>query len=527
MPIAPQSLSLLDDPLLGIELTGGEHVDVHLPELIARLSRGELVELTGLRAHQQHAWHAFLTQLVALTLARAGESKLSPRDAAWWRKALIATAQADGAGPEAFSLVVHDLGKAAFLQPPIPSGSLAELKNQHSSPTDELDVLITSKNHDVKRETISVARPEHWIYALVTLQTMQGFLGAGNYGIARMNGGFASRPCVAFTPSMASAHRFTRDVQVLLDAREELFARTRAKKPIGLVWCVPWDGTKSIPFRELDPFFIEICRRVRLTRDPNGEILAHRGSSKVPRIDAKDLLGNTGDAWTPVARKTSASLTVSESGFSYDRVRDLLAPENWKHGAAGELRETDGDHPFWVGQVLTRGQGKTDGYHERWLPIPPHAADWFRDETRRQKLASRAAAWVEMAGIARLKVLKPAMLALLQGGPEKLNFKDNRADSATERFDRKVDEHFFGQLFAHLDDTEEEADTAWQNWLRDQAWGELKGNFDAVPVPIARRPRAIARAEHAFRASAYKNLPRARRARASANDSQQGVLIDE
>lgn len=525
MPVDPQPLSLLDTPLLGIETDGGEHIDVHLPELIARLSRGELVELTGLRAHQQHAWHAFLTQLVALTLARAGESTLSPHDAAWWRDALIATAQADGAGPEAFSLIVDDLKKAAFLQPPIPSGSLAELKNEHSSPTDELDVLITSKNHDVKRETISVARPEHWIYALVTLQTMQGFLGAGNYGIARMNGGFASRPCVAFTPSMTSAHRFARDVQVLLDAREELFARTRVKKPVGLVWCEPWDGTKSIPFRELDPFFIEICRRVRLTRDPNGEILAYRGSSKVPRIDAKELLGNTGDAWTPVARKTSASLTVSESGFSYDRVRDLLAQENWKHGAAGELRDADGDHPFWVGQALVRGQGKTDGYHERWIPVPPNVVDWFRDDDRRKMLASRAAAWVEMAGVTRLKVLKPAILALLQGGPKKLDYKDERADFATERFDREIDAHFFEQLFAHLDDTEEDADTAWQIWLRKHAWAELERDFNAVPIPIARRPRAIARAEHRFRASAYENLPRARKARASANDSQpvQGI----
>jgi CRISPR system Cascade subunit CasA len=30
--------------------------------------------------------------------------------------------------------------------------------------------------------------PEHWIYALVTGQTMAGYDGATKYGIARMNG---------------------------------------------------------------------------------------------------------------------------------------------------------------------------------------------------------------------------------------------------------------------------------------------------------------------------------------------------
>jgi CRISPR system Cascade subunit CasA len=48
---------------------------------------------------------------------------------------------------------------------------------------------------------MTVATPEHWFYALLTLQTMQGFLGAGNYGISRMNGGFASRPSVGLAPS--------------------------------------------------------------------------------------------------------------------------------------------------------------------------------------------------------------------------------------------------------------------------------------------------------------------------------------
>src|SRR5690606_28027650 len=126
---------------------------------------------------------------------------------------------------------------------------------------------ITAKNHDVKIDRIDRPTVEHWIFALITLQTMQGFLGAGNYGIARMNGGFSSRPCVTYASGLSEAERFRRDVRILLEQRDALiedygFAQ---RGELGLIWCKPWDGTTSLAFDELDPFFIEICRRIRLT----------------------------------------------------------------------------------------------------------------------------------------------------------------------------------------------------------------------------------------------------------------------
>lgn len=491
---------LLDEPLIGVEDSTGAHLSVSLPELLARYSRGEQTEATALQAHQQHAFFAFLAQLAALALGRAGETSCEPRDAASWRALLVATAEADGAGEEAFALVVPDVSKAAFLQPALPGGSIAELKNTHTSPSEELDVLITSKNHDVKMDRMAAPSPEHWVFALITLQTMQGFLGAGNYGITRMNGGFASRPCVAFAPSMHTNDRFRRDVNRLLEARAALLAdrpasaRKKGSSLLGLVWCRPWDGASSLGMDELDPLFIEVCRRVRLVAGPDGLIVAHRGSSKAARIDGKALNGMTDDAWTPVSIKKTSSLTVPESGFTYDRVSDLFHGD-WKHGAAGKLSDADGEEPLWLGQVLVRGQGKTGGYHERWVPIPSAARGWFLTEEGLATLGERAQAWVEMAGNARLKVLKPALLSLVQGGPDKLDYEDARVNPLLDAFDDEIDRRFFEQLFAHLAEDDLQARTHWHTWLRDRARDAFERAIDGVPMSAARRSRAIAMGE--------------------------------
>lgn len=506
--------NLLDEPLLGVADQRGAHDKVTLPGLLARWSRDDLLEMTALQAHQQHAWHAFTVQLAALSLARAELAK-PPTEEASWRELLVACAAADGAGPEAFALIVGDLSKPAFMQPPVPEGTLKALKNVHSAPTGELDVLITAKNHDVKAESFSAPSPENWAIALVALQTTQGFLGAGNYGIARMNGGFSSRPCVAYGAGLETAARFQRDVRRILEARESLRGRGfSVRRRLGLVWCDPWDGTRALGIDELDPFFIEICRRVRLSLDGSSSLFAHRGSSKVARIASADLAGNTGDAWTPVAQDGRA-LTMPEAGFSYDRVQSLMFGAEWTHGAAGEARGADSD-TFWLGRVLVRGQGKTGGYHERWVPIPAAARKALFDDGARSALGKRAKYWVERAAATRLKVLKPAVLAFLQGGPDKVKYDDPRAEPVMRRFDEAVDRVFFPLLFEHAAGAPEEADAAFAGSLYELAAEELERAFRSFPTSTARRARAIAHGERMFRSNARAVLgePRDRAAAA-------------
>ena len=93
------------------------------------------------------------------------------------------------------------------MQPPASSADkLGEYKNTVGTP-DELDMLVTSKNHDVKSAVAESASANDWIFALISLQTSEGFSGAGNYGISRMNGGLGCRPAFSISPSPCALER--------------------------------------------------------------------------------------------------------------------------------------------------------------------------------------------------------------------------------------------------------------------------------------------------------------------------------
>ena len=152
---------------------------------------------------------------------------------------------------------------------------------------DELDILVTSKNHDLKSSVASRAAPGDWLFALVTLQTMEGFGGAGNYGVSRMNGGFGSRPAFTLAPVEGLGAHLRMDIVTLLDQMGSL-AREFPMRPggIGLVWTVPWDGARveELLLERLHPFYIEVCRRIRLRPGPEGNLAAVRTSSKAARF---------------------------------------------------------------------------------------------------------------------------------------------------------------------------------------------------------------------------------------------------
>ena len=180
---------LADDLITVSDATGGKE-QVSLPMLLHRLGSGAPTEASFVQPHQAHAVHALMTQLGALCVFRAGLPSLdaSPDQ---WRAALL---ELSGGAAEPWTLVVENLSLPAFLQPPVPEGDVSVLKHETSMP-DEIDVLITTRNHDLKDGRAASPRPEHWLWALVSMQTMSGFIGRGNYGIARMNSGYGTR-CV-------------------------------------------------------------------------------------------------------------------------------------------------------------------------------------------------------------------------------------------------------------------------------------------------------------------------------------------
>lgn len=162
-------LNLLDEPLIRIRDPDGKLQRLSLPSLFVQLGRDVVRDYPSLRPHQRHPWHALLVQLAALALHEADETE--PWDnVADWRTALLALTpdHPDGC---AFSLLApHD--KPAFLQAPAPGGTLDGWKD--IATPDALDMLVTSKNHDLKGERMRWAEADDWLFALVSLQTQEG-----------------------------------------------------------------------------------------------------------------------------------------------------------------------------------------------------------------------------------------------------------------------------------------------------------------------------------------------------------------
>lgn len=313
---------LLSDELIRTTMNSGGNCSLSLPGLLAALMRNEVAAFPSLRPHQRHAWHAFLVQLGALALLSVNRPQV-PDTADDWRQLLR------GLTPDKLEMawrLVTPLNCPALLQSPMPRGTEDQLKQMVSTP-DALDMLVTAKNHDLKQQVMIGGAVDDWLFALVTLQTMEGFLGAGNYGISRMNGGFANRPALGIAPPGGPGAHVRRDIGRLLELRGQIpgHAGFRITGGLGLVWLASWDGKTSLKASDLDPYYIEICRRVRLVLDA-GRLHARFTGSKVPRI-APFEGGVTGDPWAPVLIDANGSqkvLTVDARGFGYQRMVQLM-----------------------------------------------------------------------------------------------------------------------------------------------------------------------------------------------------------
>lgn len=468
-----------------------------LPGVLAAFARGEVDGFPALRPHQRAAWHMFLVQLAVLALDRAGLAEPPKEEAAW---ADLLQALTPDWGDDPWTLVVPDRSRPAFLQAADPGG----LKWLPVPTPDALDMLITSKNHDLKRRVAQGAPAEDWIFALVSLQTMEGYGGAGRHGIARMNGGASSRPSLGLARVSAAkgginpGARWRRDVMRLLALRAE--GEAGGLGPLGgsaLLWCLPWPEGQQLTLQELDPHFIEICRRVRLL--PDG--MAERTTSAAPRIDAKSFKGATGDPWTPVHRTDNKALTLGERDWDFRLLNELLFGNEWDIPLL--VRPGPSEDPstmVLVAEALSRGNSKTEGLKCRVVPLPRRrglpilgatvaevAADLMRDVAAAQDALSRAVATYAAKG----------------DETKKGHFATARA--AQDAFLAAVDTHFFPALWARLEAMQEgrgsEEAEAFRACLVTLARKEFDLALDTLPVPSILAPRARVRARSAFEAA--------------------------
>ncbi|WP_324403822.1 type I-E CRISPR-associated protein Cse1/CasA [Ottowia sp.] len=381
-----------------------------------------------------------------------------------------------------------------MLQAPVPGENPATWNNLLCA-ADALDMLVTSKNHDLKAGRARGAQADDWLFALLSLQTQEGFLGAGNYGISRMNGGFASRPGVGVAAVGHWGQRWQSDIASLLAQRERM-ANTFGLAPAdghALLWLLPWSGTDALALESLDPLYIEICRRVRLTA-PMGKIQAHTTGSKVARIAAKDSNGVTGDAWTPIETAKGKALTVSRNGFDYKLMNELLTGDVYTQGAAWRLGGWSQETTLQViAQVTVRGQGKTEGYHERRVPISPKLRLRLMG-AQRPLLAAQAKKRVQ--AIADMRKLLWSSLVLLFANGESDHGDEtvsNRASRFAQPFEQQEDARFFDDLTQQAEAEVEQQETVYLQWLlglADRAEAVLLQAFDAGPRSGMQRYKA-------------------------------------
>ena len=502
--------NILNDCFTRARLVDGSCIALSLPQVYESLFARRIVSFTALRPHQRHAWHALLSQLGALACIRAGLEE-PPSDAATWERILRGLTP-EFPDDEPWSLVAPP-DRPAFLQPVV--GPLEGLKSVATP--DQLDMLVTARNHDLKGARMAEARADDWLYALATLQTMEGFLGAGNYGASRMNGGFANRPGIGLAPRGGVGAHVMRDIRRLIALEQELLDTYDEydEDGLALLWLKPWDGATSLPRKGLHPYYIDVCRRVRLS-EAHGAISAHVGNSKAMRVAmTKEEGGVTGDPWTPIHIDDDGNraLTVDGRGFDYRRLADIItrrgyAPAPLQQFGPGE----NGDGWELVCRALARGQGKTEGYHERRVPIPAPAIGFLRAGDPDGRLAGIAEARVANAAKIR-SALRFALMVLFQNGPDGDEFdprdpsSDRRAEPFLKPLHHLVDHDFFEGMFAEFVEQESEGARAirgaWLKELRRRALVLLSEAEAETPASSVRRIKASVRAAEAFDRAFY------------------------
>ncbi|MTH62544.1 CRISPR-associated protein Cse1 [Paracoccus litorisediminis] len=482
-------LDLLHEPL--IETNAGRQ---SLPGLLAAMARGEVQAFPALRPHQRPAWHMFLVQLSVMALDTAKRRDL-PLEEDGWRAALRGLTP-DFPDDEAWHLVATSPDRPAFLQPADPGG----LKWQDVATPDALDMLITSRNHDIKREIARNAEPQDWIFALVSLQTMEGFGGAGNYGIARMNGGSSSRVLMGLAPARKGASDidpsawWARDVSRLLETRKGVTGKC-------LIWQEPWPEGSMLDLTALDPQFIEVCRRIRLV-ETEGRLTAQRSTSKAARISGKDAKGNTGDPWAPLNIAEGKSLTLGDQNWTHELLVRLLFSDKpeWVAPPLAQHHAAEANEPMLlVAEAFARGNSKTDGFKSRIVPVPmAMVRKMFGAQPR--PVASGLLADIASIDLALRNGLATVAARGSSGKLDKQNYQRSRP--ACEALRRKADELFFPELWKRMEVTDDDGFAPLRREFLEElamiARNEFQRASPGIPCSTLMRPRAEARGRQAL-----------------------------
>ena len=519
--------NILTERLIRMDRSGGSRVEASLPEVYAALMADEVEAFPALRPHQRHAWHAFLTQLGAMAVREAGLAE-PPADAEEWRR-IIRGLTPEWSDDEPWQLVVDDITRPAFMQPPASSKGQKSDYTRESLTPDELDPLDTAKNHELKRSVTPALDIDSWIFALITEQTTDAHM-ANNPSISRISGK-GSRLAFSLAPSpvRAGAHA-RRDILVLLEQWEMLTKDVPNDiEGHALLWTLKWDGKKQLNLEQLHPLYIEVCRRRRLQIAQDGSLYVQKASGTTTRILGAStsagkaaLKGRTGDPWIPINEKREKALTLPPGvGFNHKNIAECLNlagrnAGNWKVPllCKATMDEANSRHHMALvvrGTAPGDGQKKTGGYHERTILFRQKTYQIFGRQSDLGQLGDIARERIGEAGKVEGILNNAIARFAAQGKPLKeLSRKERQhindvAKTWSGKLNEIVDAHFFEGLQDEFEAEESERDAFRRCWLRngndgviDQAEKILKAAEEALPCSSVQKFKAHVRANGVF-----------------------------
>ena len=320
---------------------------------------------------------------------------------------------------------------------------------------------------------------------------------------------------VGLAPELGWGARFRRDLSVLVDQHEEI-AESYGFDSTGLAltWIEPWDGGKQsgIPLADCDPLMIEVCRRLRFTKEDGG-LVCWRANSDAQRIEAPDdLNGRTGDPWVPIDKSDAKALTLGANGFTYEMLQDIWFSDDYHRPPALQFRREESEEMYLIATTLARGQGKTEGWHRRIIPVPGKVARFLASsKSDRERLAQRAQRRVELAADVQSKVLRGPTFTLVYAGRSPSDPNWDKINCWIEAFDRRVDSRFFEALWESVARglSAAEAERQWHEILRELAEAQYEEIRDSIPLPSIHRYRVLSDADSQFHGQLRSVLDRA------------------
>ena len=464
---------LLNDTIISVRTNSDEvPYRVSLPELFAIIAKDAIHDLPGVRWHQIQALHCFLVQLGVGALLHSGMVAI-PTDARDWREILRALSDDSGI----WHLVQSDPTMPAFLQPPVyDEERVVDYKRDVLTP-DDLDLLYSTKAHDIKPTADIEGDPEHWIHALINLQTASHYAGGRLYGISRMPSGISGRISASFTPTMRFSGWVKRDMTVLLATAE-----VPVISPIEefLIWPLPWHGLldERLDPHRLHPMYIDVSRRVRLF-DTDGRISARYATSGAARITVG---GDVGDPWAPIDQTRDRPFHLAEGGWTWFRMCRYLLDEKWRWPLlfSPQLSELDSSQAgYIVARGYSRVQGKIDGYYVYKIPVSASTISLLATEEGFDVFRQTVQMWQKATNDLRM-TLRTAI-----GSQE---YSVRYLNYAADGLDPWIEERFWNRMqTVSLDD--------WKEELAETIRGHMAETLSSIPAISSLRADARRGAE--------------------------------